>query len=643
MPAISLGFLFRFLWWFILALINIGLIFLAGHVINRKLLRGAARQSLVWQAVYAWASGAAFFILFGILLLFFKLYSPIAWNVVSILVLITAFLVYYRHRHFLSRLSWQEIKYFFSHSRALEKQNRFSLLTVVAVVFLFIAFLQLFSPPSFRDEIAYHLFIPRLWEYQHHFWMAADNFHLLFPANMEILWGYALAQGGVHMPRFITFIFGLLALLGMRQAFSEWKMNREIIKISMFFLLITPIALIGLVTCSVEWPLFFFLFLGWHAAKRFLKTMASRDLLFATICWGCALGIKYTALPIVGFLLLGLCWRLRQARLQEGVLRAILFMLLSAMIFLGPWAMRNYLIMGNPFHPLTITNVFASPSGHDDREVATLTSYAGLRGSWKLNPWLFHATFEKKVDEKMHIGWPVLLVLVLFSGWRWRKELPWHMLVGLTMLFFYFSPSARIYFPLMGFCFLFLPVLVNEIFDWIWLRVLLKTILLVYALPCFAAIVCYFFLTSNRADQDYFLGIKDDAAYLQAAGAVTPLHLFIQERLPRESRFWAWCEDEGFYFERWVLPTSPYGTPAFLKIFKRGGEKALDDKIMQNKIDYLVINTEKCNIQNRIIRLDKTIIAIDEEEGQRLISWMKRNLIPMKKDHRFELYQVIPR
>src|SRR6185503_6632660 len=78
------------------------------------------------------------------------------------------------------------------------------LLAGIAAV-LALAFLVATLPPGARDEVAYHLVVPRAWEASGTWLLRPDNYHWLFAGNMEVVWGWGLAAGGLGAPRVLAF------------------------------------------------------------------------------------------------------------------------------------------------------------------------------------------------------------------------------------------------------------------------------------------------------------------------------------------------------------------------------------------------------------------------------------------------------
>ncbi len=190
----------------------------------------------------------------------------------------------------------------------------------------------------------------------------------------------------------------------------------------MKFFLITPLAMVMLSINYVEWPLFFFIFLGWWASKQYLKTANRAYVTLAAISWGISLGVKYTAIPIIG--LLGVEWILHiLSRFSiRRALTAVVIVLAGGFIFSGPWLMRNYSLTKDPIYPLGQMIPFqqSQTSKENSINIDSLARYENLSGLWRWHPWLYYTTVDRTSDHRMHPGWLFLHWAVILFGWKFQ-------------------------------------------------------------------------------------------------------------------------------------------------------------------------------------------------------------------------------
>lgn len=640
--AIPIIAVFRFIRWSCTAIYASVPIFVLGHWLSQKVLRYSSREALMWLVLTDWTMGWAFVVIVGTLLLGLGLYSIWVWIFLA-LSMNLAFLIW------LVTKRWQPAIYFWKDmlpglredfvGELADSAKGWNFLTLLILV---LAFFHAMIPPNTLDELTYHLVLPRLWEFQHHWWVNTDNYHFLFPANIDIVWGYALAVGGLHLPRLIAFIFGIMTIGGMRRWLKDLRFDPWTRSISIFFFLITPLAMVMLSITYDEWPLLLFIFLGWRTSQQYVKTGNRAYVILTAITWGISLGMKYSVIPVIS--LLGIEWMLhilRRLSIRQ-VLAASLILLIGGIVFSGPWFIRNYILTGDPFYPLGQKLPFlqSHTAANSSPHVDYLTRYENLTGIWNWYPWLYHTTVDRTTDHRMHPGWLLLHGTVILFGWKSWRERPWFTVFMLSIIFFYFSPSPRIYFPLMGLTWVFLPYYLKTFYQRKGLRLIISGLMLLVTFPSLSMSLHYWFMTYNRASQDYLIGLINDKAVLRKDGLLTPVMEWVQEETPQDSRIWLWCDYQTFYFDRWVRPSPAYEIPTFLNIVKTYGTGELLNEIKKDNIAYIVINTSNCPLPLKSVKTEKTKWSIPKQLREQLNLWMKHHLKLIVKDHQFELYQV---
>jgi hypothetical protein len=490
-------------------------------------------------------------------------------------------------------------------------------------------------PPDTRDELAYHLVVPQLWTFQGDWWQSADNFHQLFPANAELLWGWAAAAGGPLAPRFVTLVFALLTVCLVCQWMDSRGISARIRNLSLVLLLAAPVALTTAAVCYVEWPLLFFLLLGWRLTQMGEVLGERTAMVCAAVAWAAAVGMKYTAALFVGLLLAE--WLVRLWRIGPGrMLTAVLALTLACGALAAPWLIRNHAVTGDPLYPL---GGAMTVGGEDDHAATALAEYVEIEGAWQRLPWLYHSTVDPVADHRLHPLWPLLHLVVLVLGWRWWRELPWITVVGATLALLPFHPSPRVYLPLLLLDTLFLPWLLAP-FDQrpAGRRLVTATALLmvVVSLPISAH---YLLIADGTAVPDYLLGLTNQERFLRDRDLVTPAVRWIQEQSPEDARVWAWCEDRSLYFERWTRSDSPYGPAGFLTTLADGGSGALTEAVVD--IDLVVLRTDRCPENLRATYFEKRSWQIDDDDRQLLHQWAAEHLAEVQRDDRYVVYRVL--
>lgn len=579
------------------------------------------------------AAGSTAVVLTGILLLATGLYTPLVWQIVALAAwLVTvAWLVARRWQPLVAL--WGELR-----RRAGSPQPLLSWTSLLVIV-TGLAALHATLPPDTRDELAYHLVVPEMWAFQGDWWLPTDNFHTLFPGNCELLWGWAAAVGGPLAPRFLTLLLAALTVALLVQWMADAGTSRWSRDTSLVFLLVTPAILTAAVICYVEWPMLLLLLLGWRLSRIGLDRAGAVNPIWPALLWGTAAGMKYTALLFVG--LLGLEWVLSLAR-RRGFRAAVAAALLgaaAAAILAGPWLARNLAATGDPVYPLGAAISTSADSPHDPSD---LSRYAGLEGTWRWMPWLYHATAETIADHRFHPLWPLLHLLVLALGWRWRRDLPWLTVVGASVALAWFQPAPRIYLPLMLLVWLFLPRLLDALpARGAAPRLVAGAAVGLVALASIPVAFHYLFVPGGSSVPSYLIGLSDRTAYLRARGELTPSIERIARRSDPDARIWAWCEDRTLYFDRWTRADSPYGPPSWLIAADSGGAAALDREIDAWGIDLVVLRHDRCPETFAGYRLERHAASVDPSMRDAVAAWAARRLRELDRDDRYVAYEVL--
>ena len=492
-------------------------------------------------------------------------------------------------------------------------------------------------PPDTRDELSYHLVLPQLWAIQGDWWGPVDNFHLAFPGNCELMWGWAAAVSGPLAPRFVTLVFAALTMVLLAGWLAEQRTPLWIRDLSLVFLVVTPVALTAASICYVEWPLLFFLVLGWRLSRLSLAGARTGTMGWAAACWGLAAGIKYTAGLFVGLLALQWLSGLIRRRRPAAAIAVGLALALAVTALAGPWLVRNWIATGDPVFPLGGGFGFAHETAQDP---SVLSQYVDLEGVWRWVPWLFHATADAVGDHRLHPLWPLLHLAVLVFGWRWRHDLPWFAVLVATAALAWANPAPRIYLPLMLLVWMFLPRMLEELPGTTADRRLASITIGLMVVVSLPIALHFMFASGGRAVPDYLLGLKGERSYLAERGLIGPATEWVSQNTSPDARIWAWCEDRTLYLERWTRSDSPYGPPAFLRIVERGGAPSLDAELGRQPVEYVLLRTDRCPENWTTATFEKRSWEIGAEAASQLTEWSDIRLEEILRDDRHILYRV---
>jgi hypothetical protein len=575
-----------------------------------------------------WAGGSLVVIALGLITLATGTYSPMLWQVLAPVGWIAAVVWSAVDRWSALTNVWHKLRSGGGSGPPLVSWA--SVLVVLGVL----AALHGSLPPDTRDELAYHLVAPQQWALQGDWWLPADNFHLLFPGNTELVWGWAASVGGPLAPRFVTLVFALLTVALLWQWFESEGINRWLRDISLALFVVTPAVLTAAAVCYVEWPLMFLLLLGWRLSRSGDLIGGRPATVSCAAVWAAAVGMKYTAILFVGLLGLGWLvrlWRDRPVRaVSAGLVLAVAIGVLAA-----PWWVRNWAATGDPVYPLGSSVGLARG---DPEAAETLTEYVELQGPWRWMPWLYHATADPISDHRLHPLWPFIHLSVLVVGWRWRRDLPWFAVLGATAALVTFHPAPRVLLPLLLLDTLFLPRMLTPLVEARTTRTLVNVLTVLMVVVSAPIAFHYLMIAGGPVVPGYLLGLSSQGKYLHERGLVTPAVRWIHERTPEESRLWTWCEDQTLYFDRRARPDSPYGPPAFLTAVTEGGATALADQT--GNVDLVVVRRDRCPDSWQSARFEKRSWAIDADQREAIQSWAADHLAELVRDDRYTVYQV---
>jgi hypothetical protein len=609
-----------------------------GGVLARWLFHDLWESAPAWRVFLAWAGGWGVVAAAGTALLAAGLYSETAWSAVAAFVnLVIVLLLIYRR--------WEPIRSLVRRFGGEGDLARRVSMPVgwswVLLGLLAVAFLAASGPPVARDEVTYHLVVPRLWQFQGGWNVPTDNLHWLFPAATEVAWGYGFGVGGSHVPRLLTFAFGLMTV-GMAwrwlvdEGFDAWT-----VRTSLVFLVAAPLTTVSLAMCNVEWPLVFYLFLGWWGSRRYLESCSGGSARLVGLAWGMALGTKYTAYPAVGLLFAESLGRLVLRRKARAAVAHALWFAVGATVFAVPWLVRNLRLTGDPFYPLGVALGRASvPGASSPPAAAALLEYAHLARFWRLVPWLYHATADTVLDHRLHLGWPLLLAAVALLGWRVRASRPWFAAVGASLALVAFSPAPRAYLAPLALAWLFLPNFIAPLAASRSLRAGTSAVLAVFVVSSVAPSYLST-IGSSQPVQEYLLGIKGEDQALRQAGFLSPAVRWVRDEVPPDGRLWVWGDEQVFYLARWARASSYLERPRFLTEFERLGPEGFSRLLEQWRIGFVVVNRNNCPPPFTQVRSEGGLWSLRPELEDAWRRWAGESLREVARDQELVVFRVI--
>jgi len=230
---------------------------------------------------------------------------------------------------------------------------------VLAIVFVFVLnLLRAFVPPLDYDVLEYHLGAPAHYVQEGRIRFLPGNVYAAFPANVEMLYLFALGiKGdllrGAAMAGVIDAAMGLLVALGAGSIARRISLSPMAGVAAAAAVYVFPWVPWFSIRSYVELGMMLFAFGAIAAFLDFTASGKMRHVLLAGIFAGLCAGCKYTAIP---FLVVPVCaafflagWRSKGWKRAFG--RAGLFGC-TALLVLSPWLVKNAAATGNPAYPL---------------------------------------------------------------------------------------------------------------------------------------------------------------------------------------------------------------------------------------------------------------------------------------------------
>jgi len=244
-----------------------------------------------------------------------------------------------------------------SHRSILSLQTA-NIILLILLISLVISIILLCSvPPTSRDALTHHLFIPKLYIAHGGIYQIPEFSWSYYPMNLDLLYMAPLYFGNDIIPKYIHFFFALMtAVLVYR--YLKKKCGTQYGLLGALFFLSIPIIVKLSITVYVDLGVIFFttasLLLLLHWAEKNFQT---RFLILAGLCCGLAAGTKYNGIISIVLLTLFIPLIYQQSATvgKKNDRKALFYGLLfatTALTMFSPWLIRNYVWTGNPIYPL---------------------------------------------------------------------------------------------------------------------------------------------------------------------------------------------------------------------------------------------------------------------------------------------------
>ena len=233
-------------------------------------------------------------------------------------------------------------------------------------------------PPSDRDELIYHLEIPKQLLAHNGLFRFSDNIYGYFPQLGEMLFTFGLGLSGEIAAKLYSVLSGGLLALGL-YGYGRSYLNVKNAALAVLIFLSAPAVMVTLPLAYVDLLFSLYAFLSLIGLLNYFRTGQLRWTVLAGIFAGACMATKYTGIQVLALLVcLSLLEHLGERR--KNWLPGLLALTAAAVPVFIPYLLRNWLLTGWPLFPFH-TGPFALHAGINwDPERARL--YLGWLGTF---------------------------------------------------------------------------------------------------------------------------------------------------------------------------------------------------------------------------------------------------------------------
>jgi hypothetical protein len=221
----------------------------------------------------------------------------------------------------------------------------------IVLVMLGLSVIVALVPPTEWDALTYHLAGPQTYLRAGRIISVPDNHFFSFPQLVEMLYLWLMILARPHASALLHAVFGGVALI------LVIELGQRAGGRSTGWLAAGVLLSVQTVLNAFNWSYNDLALMAYTLAAFALLTSwadepAGRDrlLVYAGICTGCMMGVKYTAAGYtLGMAALAL-WLARRSGLRR-IVRAEALIIIAALVTFLPWVIKNTLLEGNPLAP----------------------------------------------------------------------------------------------------------------------------------------------------------------------------------------------------------------------------------------------------------------------------------------------------
>jgi hypothetical protein len=225
------------------------------------------------------------------------------------------------------------------------------LASFLCITFIFALILAL-TPPVEWDALVYHLTGPKTYINAGQLAWIPDNFHLNFPAFVEMLFTCAMLLKGDILAHLVHLTYGLLTVLAI-YCFSRRHFSGHVPLLATVLFTSIPSAVVIATWAYVDLALAFYEFIAFFALMNWFDAPGEKRWLFlGGVFCGMAMSVKYTGVTALIVLSILVLFRLlkKRADYRRHIL-SLSVLVLIAIVVASPWYCKNTVYTGNPIYP----------------------------------------------------------------------------------------------------------------------------------------------------------------------------------------------------------------------------------------------------------------------------------------------------
>jgi hypothetical protein len=336
-----------------------------------------------------------------------------------------------------------------------------SVQTLLAILILLALSLAL-APAFGTDALVYHLAVPKAFLEAGGIVNLPNNIYSFFPQQIEMLYLFALALGSDILAQLTGLGIVFLLLLSLGQYYRQ--------KGSIGFAWLVPLIYISTPTffkvassAYVDLQAATYVFLAFYSWENARSRKNPRWYFLMALFAGASIATKLTTIIILPMAFLGLVVHARKHSNTSQMASQCLILLLTSVMLILPWFIRNYYFTGNPLAPFFMT-FFGGESGmnwditRSQQQFQYYSSFGMGHSildffSLPINLTFFSEPHSLKFDGQIGILYFILLPALLGLS---RKSSPM-LVVFLILLVFWFVQTQ--YIRLLTPAFAFLSIL----------------------------------------------------------------------------------------------------------------------------------------------------------------------------------------